>query len=75
MPPLKVIRRPMPKRYKICKKHANALCAYDPVEYVGCPFCTAQNLINPMLKETSLLKLSMKGTDDVEEITSHEDCC
>ena len=46
----------VPNQYRVCNKHADAQCIFDGRAYRSCPFCVAQDMINPSLKDTSPLK-------------------
>jgi hypothetical protein len=45
------------KNQRSCKCHSDAICVYDLKKWPsGCPFCAAQQIINPELKDNSPFK-------------------
>jgi hypothetical protein len=46
----------VPHQFNICKKHKDAMCVFDGRSFTQCPFCAAQDIINPRLKDESPCK-------------------
>jgi len=54
--PVPLLHVSVPAPYSVCKRHRNSVCVFDSRQYTQCPFCVAQDMVNPRLKDMSSLK-------------------
>jgi hypothetical protein len=63
----------VPAGWVVCHKHKEAFCVYNKRENSQCPFCVAQFIINPNLKNESPIKNSqVNAQQDAGELVEQE---